>query len=130
MHPVDEDGDSMQSDFLVDTQVVGRAVTLALSGELDLVSSPILEEAFERVYETEAELIIVDLRGLEFMDSSGLHRLVAGQQRAVQSGRRFGLVRGSEQVQRLFDLTGIGELLTIVDSPEELLEVDQTPGAP
>jgi anti-sigma B factor antagonist len=130
MHPVDEDGDSMQSDFLVDTQVVGRAVTLALSGELDLVSSPILEEAFERVYETEAELIIVDLRGLEFMDSTGLHRLVAAQQRAVQSGRRFGLVRGSEQVQRLFDLTGIGELLTIVDSPEGLLEVDQTPGAP
>lgn len=130
MHPVDEDGDSMQSDFLVDTQATGRAVTLALSGELDLVSSPILEEAFERVYETDAELVIVDLRGLEFMDSTGLHRLVAAQQRAVHSGRRFGLIRGGEQVQRLFDLTGIAELLRIVDSPEELLEVDQTPGAP
>jgi anti-sigma B factor antagonist len=120
----------MQSDFVVDSQIAGRAVTLALSGELDLVSSPILEEAFERAYESDADLIIVDLRALEFMDSTGLHRLVAAQQRAVQSGRRFGLVRGTEQVQRLFDLTGMADLLPIVDSPDELLEVDQTPGAP
>lgn len=120
----------MQSDFQVDTQTTGRTITLALHGELDLVSSPMLEAAFERAYEHEFELIIVDLRGLEFMDSTGLHRLVAGQQRAGQSGRRFALVRGGEQVQRLFDLTGIAEVLTIVDSPDELLEVDQTPGAP
>ncbi|HTU87438.1 MAG TPA: STAS domain-containing protein [Solirubrobacteraceae bacterium] len=117
----------MQSDFLVDSQTTGRAVILALSGELDLVSSPILEEAFERAYESDAELIVVDLRRLEFMDSTGLHRLVAAQQRAVQSGRRFGLVKGTEQVQRLFDLTGMADLLPLVDSPDELLEVDQTP---
>jgi len=77
-----------------------------------------------------AELIIVDLRGLEFMDSTGLHRLVAAQQRMLQAGRRFGLVRGGEQVQRLFDLTGLAELLTMADTPDELLEVDQAPGAP
>ena len=117
----------MQSDFLVDTQTTGRSITLALSGELDLVSRPILEAAFERAYESAAELIVVDLRRLEFMDSTGLHSLVAAQQRAVQSGRRFGLVRGTEQVQRLFDLTGIAEFLPLVDSPDELLEVDQPP---
>ncbi|HEY4826218.1 MAG TPA: STAS domain-containing protein [Solirubrobacteraceae bacterium] len=120
----------MQSDFLVDTRVAGHAVTLALSGELDLVSSPILEQALERAHESGAELIIVDLRGLEFMDSTGLHRLVAAQQRMLQAGRRFGLVRGGEQVQRLFDLTGLAELLTMADTPDELLEVDQAPGAP
>ncbi|MGB8880746.1 MAG: STAS domain-containing protein [Solirubrobacteraceae bacterium] len=120
----------MKSDFVVDSQITGRAVTLVLSGELDLMSSPLLDQALEGAYASNPELIVVDLRGLEFMDSTGLHRLVAGQQRAVQSGRRFGVVRGGEQVQRLFDLTGIAELLTIVDAPEELAEVDQTPGAP
>ena len=84
----------------------------------------------ERAHESGAELIIVDLRGLEFMDSTGLHRLVAAQQRMLQAGRRFGLVRGGEQVQRLFDLTGLAELLTMADTPDELLEVDQAPGAP
>jgi anti-sigma B factor antagonist len=120
----------MQSDFVVDSQITGRAVTLALSGELDLMSSPIFEEALERAYEENPELIVVDLRGLEFMDSTGLHRLVSAQQRAIQSGRRFGVVRGGEPVQRLFDLTGIADLLTMVGSPEELLEADPTSGAP
>jgi anti-sigma B factor antagonist len=117
----------MQSDFLVDSQITGRTVTLSLSGELDLISSPILEEAFQRAHESDVDLIVVDLRRLEFMDSTGLHGLVAAQQRAAQSGRRFGLIRGTEQVQRLFDLTGMADLLPIVDSPEELLEVDQAP---
>jgi anti-sigma B factor antagonist len=121
----------MQSDFVVDSQTTGRAVTLALSGELDLLSSPILERAFESVYESDAELILIDLRRLEFMDSTGLHRLVAAQHRATQSGRRFGVVRGAaEQVQRLFDLTGVADLLTLVDSPDDLLEVDPAPGTP
>jgi anti-sigma B factor antagonist len=120
----------MKSDFVVDSQITGRAVTLVLSGELDLLSSPMLEQALEGAYRSNAELIVVDLRGLEFMDSTGLHRLIAAQQRAIQSGQRFGLVRGGEQVQRLFDLTGIAELLTIVDAPEELAEVDPAAGAP
>jgi anti-sigma B factor antagonist len=120
----------MHSDFGVDTQTSGRTVTLALSGELDLVSAPILDEALDRTYESGAELIIVDLRGLEFMDSTGLHRLVAAQHHLAERGRRLAVVRGGDQVHRLFELTGIGELLTIVDSPDKLLETDATPGAP
>jgi anti-anti-sigma factor len=118
----------MQSDFVVDTQTTGRAMTLTLSGELDLVSSPILRQSLDRANEADAELIVVDLRKLEFMDSTGLHLLVTAQQRAHDSARRFAVVRGGEHVQRLFDLSGIGDLLQVVDSPDGLLEVDQTPG--
>jgi anti-sigma B factor antagonist len=120
----------MKSDFVVDSQITGRAVTLVLSGDLDLLSSPILDEALEGAYASNPEQIVLDLRGLEFMDSTGLHRLVAAQQRAAQSGQRFAVVRGGEQVQRLFDLTGIAEVLTIIDAPEQLAEVDPAPGAP
>lgn len=63
------------------------------------------------------------------MDSTGLHRLVAAQHRLLQRGRRLALVRGGEQVQRLFELTGVGELMTMVDSPGELLETGPAPGA-
>ena len=118
----------MQSNFVVETQRTGRAVTLALSGELDLVSSPILGQALERANESDAELLIVDLRKLEFMDSTGLHLLVTAHQRAHESGRRFALIRGGDQVQRLFDLSGTAEFLPIVDSIEALLEIDQAPG--
>jgi anti-sigma B factor antagonist len=119
----------MQSDFLVETHPSGRAVTLKLSGELDLLSSPHLARAVDGL-SSDAELVMIDLRRVEFMDSTGLHVLVQAQQRAQESGQRFALIRGGEQVQRLLDLTGVAELLTIVDSPDELLEVDQAPGAP
>ena len=120
----------MQSNFFVDTHIIGRTIMLALSGELDLLSGPGLARVLERLPESEAELIVVDLRGLEFMDSTGLHLLVQAQQTAHESGRRFVLIRGSDHVQRLFDLTGVTDGLTIVDSPDELFEVDQAPGAP
>lgn len=119
----------MQSDFSVETHTSGRAITLTIHGELDLLSAPVLEQALGEVKALEVDLIILDLRELAFMDSTGLHLLVQAQQHAHDSGRSFALVRGGEQVQRLLDVTGVGDALTIVDSPEELLEVDKAPGA-
>ena len=112
----------MKSDFAVYTHTAGRATTLALTGELDLLSSPALEQELDAVTESEAELIIVDLRELEFMDSTGLHVLVHAQQRMQDLGRSLALIRGGEAVQRLFDLTGVSDGLTIVDSPDDLFE--------
>lgn len=117
----------MQSNFAVHTHITGRAVRLALSGELDLVSTPVLERAMDDVAGLDIELIVLDLREVEFMDSTGLHLLLRAQQQAHDSGRRFALVRGGDQVQRLFDLTGVAENLTIVDSPEELAEAHEAP---
>jgi anti-sigma B factor antagonist len=119
----------MQSNFHVETHITGRVTTLVVSGELDLLSSPALDRAMTGLARADAELIIVDLRALEFMDSTGLHRLLQAQQAAHDAGLRFALIRGREEVQRLFDLTGVADGLTIVGSPDELLEVDQAPGA-
>jgi anti-sigma B factor antagonist len=96
-------------------------VVVVVSGELDLASAPALDDELERGAASSVELVIVDLRGIEFMDSTGLSTLVKAQQRAVDQGHRFGVVRGPQQVQRLLDLTGVGERLTLVDTPEQLL---------
>lgn len=121
----------MESNFAVHTHSTGRTVRLALSGELDIVSSPVLERTMAELAASDAELFVVDLRGLEFMDSTGLHVLLQAQQQAHDLGRRFALIRGPEQVQRLFDLTGLTDTLTIVDTPEDrLLEADQAHIAP
>jgi anti-anti-sigma factor len=95
-----------------------------------MVSGPVLERALQALPEPDLELIIIDLRRLEFMDSTGLHLLVQAQQQAEESGRRLALVRGGDQVQRLLDLSGVGHALTVVDAPDQLLEVDPAPGAP
>lgn len=99
----------------------GRAVIVAVAGELDLASSPELEEELDRVWESDPEQLVIDLRRLEFMDSTGLSIIVGAHQRLAEHGRSLTLVKGSPQVQRLLDLTGVAERLQLVDTPEEVV---------
>ena len=108
----------MESNFLVDRRADGGATILTVTGELDLLSSPVLERALA---DSDGDPVIVDLRGLEFMDSTGLHVLIQAHQRTHDAGRRLVLVRARAHVQRLVDLTGVSESLTSVDSPHAAL---------
>jgi anti-anti-sigma factor len=113
---------STQENFRVEVRTENRAVVFAVEGELDLASSPTLEQELDRVHDADADLLIVDLRRLRFMDSTGLHALVKANKRATEAGRRFAVVRGGAQIERLLNLTGVGELLIVADTPEELLQ--------
>ena len=115
----------MNNDFSVVVHNQGGASVVAVSGELDLRTSPELEERLASAFDAGAELVILDLRQIEFMDSTGLRVLLGAHQRASESGRRFALVRGADQVERVLTLTGVRDLLTVVDSPEELLAADE-----
>ena len=110
-----------QNNFGVEVRREDRAVVFALRGELDLASSPILEQELDRVRSEDVDLVIVDLRELRFMDSTGLHALVKANRRATEAGRRFAVIQGGAQIQRLLNLTGVGDVLNVADSPEELL---------
>ena len=116
----------MNSDFSVEVRNEGDAWVVGASGELDLRTSPELEERLDHVWQAGAELVILDLRQIEFMDSTGLRVLLAAHQRAHETGRRFALVRGADQVERVLTLTGVRDLLTVVDAPEELLAAGES----
>lgn len=111
----------MESNFGVEVVDGEQAVVIGVSGELDLATSPELERELQRSTASAAELLIIDLRKLEFMDSTGLSVLVRAHQKTTQSGKQFAVVKGPQQVQRLLSLTGVAERLTVVDTPEELL---------
>ncbi|HWF55871.1 MAG TPA: STAS domain-containing protein [Solirubrobacteraceae bacterium] len=111
----------MQSHFSVEQRSEGDATMLVVTGELDLAASPTLEERLDHVFDGSTSQLIIDLRALEFIDSTGLSVLVKAHQRAEDAGRRFGLVNGGSQVRRLLSLTGIAERLTVADEPDELL---------
>jgi anti-sigma B factor antagonist len=111
----------LQNHFKTELHRDGGVAVLALWGELDLSSSAELDGQLERL---DADRIIVDLRELEFIDSTGLGALVKAHQRAQAEGRFLGLVKGGAQVQRLLDLTGLSRRLTIADTPEELTTGD------
>ncbi len=112
---------SAQEDFRVDVRNEERAIVFVVAGELDLATSPTLEQELNRPRDGDIDLVIVDLRDLRFMDSTGLHALVKAHKRARDAGRRFALVHGGGQVERLLNLTGVGDLLVVAQSPEELL---------
>jgi anti-anti-sigma factor len=111
----------VNSQFRVEVRSEGTAAVIVVHGELDLASGPELEQVLDRVAEQPTELLIIDLREVDFMDSTGLSIIVKAHQRFADEGRKLGLVKGSPQVQRLLDLTGVAERLPLVDSPEELL---------
>ncbi len=111
----------MQSQFRVDVRHEEGGTVIALSGELDLASSPDLEQKLDEVFASDAELVVLDLRELEFMDSTGLSVLIRAHQTAEEARRRLYLVKGPPQVQRLLTLTGVGERLAVVDTPEDAL---------
>jgi anti-sigma B factor antagonist len=95
---------------------------VGVSGELDLASGPELEAELNQLNGADTNMVVIDLRELDFMDSTGLSILVRAHQRLAGEGCEIGLVRGSQQVQRLLDLTGVADRLRLVDAPEDLLD--------
>jgi anti-anti-sigma factor len=81
--------------------------TLILSGELDLASRPLLDEALARVGQERIETLVLDLSGVSFMDSTGLHAVLVAKDLCARYRRELLFVRGSAQVQRLFELSGV-----------------------
>jgi anti-sigma B factor antagonist len=102
-----------------ETTTNGTVAVVAPTGELDLSGATVLEAELDRLAaEPELGTIVLDLRGLEFMDSSGLRLIVMADMRAREAGRRFALVKGTDTVHRVFEITRMSERLDFVASPE------------
>jgi anti-sigma B factor antagonist len=101
--------------------LAGGAVRVALRGELDLEHAYTFDEELRRVEELRPPCLVLDLRGLSFLDSSGLARLLAANRRARRERRRLLLVRGTAAVQRLLAITAVGSHFeTVSEVPQEL----------
>src|ERR1041385_8567280 len=84
-------------------------VRVVLAGELDIGSAPEVEEVLRKVESDGVSTLTIDLRGLTFMDSTGLRMLVAAHKRAQDAARVLRIIRGPAPVQRILDLTGLGD---------------------
>jgi anti-anti-sigma factor len=99
------------------TETDGTTVRLALMGELDIAGATRVERELERIERELPATIVLDLRELAFMDSTGLRVIVAADGRAREQARRLVIVRGSDTVQRIIEMTRLHERLEIVDDP-------------
>jgi anti-anti-sigma factor len=102
------------------TTVTGDVAVVSLTGELDVAGSALLDAELERITVDHAPpTIVLDLSGLDFMDSTGLRLVVLGDARAKELGRRLVIVRGNDSVHRVFEITRMAERLNFVDSAAE-----------
>jgi anti-anti-sigma factor len=93
------------------------SVIVVLDGEIDLCAAPEFEASLTRVGAGHTKPIVVDLDRVSFMDSAGVHVLLQFAL-AAGNGSRLALTRGSPQVRRLLEVTGVGRFLTFVASPQ------------
>ncbi len=104
---------SMPEGLAVEETVGDGAVTIALVGELDLASVPVLERRLEAVERDRPGRIVIDLTGLSFIDSSGLRVLLLAAGRAREGEHELLLTQPTDAVRRVLEMTGALDLLSL-----------------
>jgi anti-sigma B factor antagonist len=87
------------------------------AGDLDLDTVHRVEAALRELRDAGCGDLVLDLRGLTFMDSTGLRLVIRWHTAAQDEGFRFAVVPGPEVVQRVFRLTGMDAHLTVAHPP-------------
>jgi anti-sigma B factor antagonist len=98
---------SGETSFELKRAVQGDRHTIVLSGEVDLLAVPALEAAVRELCLARVPEIVLDLRGVTFMDSTGLKATVAAHQLCRRHRCAFSVIPGPTQIQTLFELTGL-----------------------
>jgi anti-sigma B factor antagonist len=96
--------------LLLETTRIGSHDVIVAAGEIDLASAPRVESAIEQFAGQE---VVLDLRGVEFMDSAGLKVLLSQRSRLEDSGGALRLVLGEGAVMRLLELTNVSNAFLI-----------------
>ncbi len=95
----------------------GASTRIAPAGELDIATTPALEQAITEATSEPGTHLVLDLRELTFMDSTGLRTLAQTSARAEQDGFTLAIWRGSRQIERVLEISGLGALLPLEDAP-------------
>jgi anti-sigma B factor antagonist len=93
----------------------GRTVHVRPEGELDLTTAGVVEDRLRAARTAGAGRLVVDLRGLTFMDSTGLTLLTRWSLGTERDDYEFALVAGDPRIQRLFEITGMTPHFAFVD---------------
>jgi anti-anti-sigma factor len=101
-------------------------IRIILRGDLDIGNAPQVEEALLAAEATDVPIIRLDLRELDFLDSTGLRVILSAQLRAAVDGDRLRVTPGNDRVQRVFAMTGTTDLLHFEDEgdpPNNVVEM-------
>lgn len=103
---------------------------VAIDGEIDLACSPELREVLHAQAKARRPLLVLDFKGVSYVDSSGLATLIEYVRKAQDFGGSVALVNVSERVRTIFDLVRLSEFLPIYPTlADARAALPATPGA-
>jgi anti-sigma B factor antagonist len=107
--------------FTFDVAQTAAATVMTLGGELDVVCADAFKRRFSDATEDEPDRVVIDLRELTFIDSTGLALLLAVNEMAQDGGFALSIVSNQDDFARkIFRMTGTERLLPVVDEPPDL----------
>jgi anti-sigma B factor antagonist len=95
----------LSSHLRLDTRRIRDDAFVSVEGDVDLTTFAAVASALDAA-RVGASVVVLDLREVVFMDTSGLRLVISEQQRAQADGYRFVVVPGTGRVQRLFEIAG------------------------
>ena len=106
------------------TQVkdVGGMKVVELEGEIDLSTAAVFKETVYEVIESGHTDLVIDLSGLEFMDSTGLGVLVAALKKTTTEGGSIRLICDKRNILKVFTITGLDKVFSIYDNLQRCLD--------
>ena len=110
-HPV-------MSDFRFETSQRGGDYLVRLFGDFDISGFNEVDEELARIQSDGQPTVTLDLRGLTFIDSSGIRAILKADARARALGKRLRLIAGPQRVHKVFQITRLDDQLEFVD-PED-----------
>ena len=101
----------------------GRLLMVIFQGELTLEIVEELKSRIEELFLDDWDILVIYLKDIDFLDSSGIGFLVATNNRAKQSGKKFYLLAPSQQVVKTLKLVNLLHFFDILDNEDALITV-------
>ena len=98
-----------------------QTCVIAVEGEADMATAVKFNESFFRAARSGTRRVVADLTDVDFIDSTMLNALVVGHRRMTRDRGRFAVVCNGHRVRRVFEVTGLGQILELFESREDAL---------
>lgn len=106
-------------DIALDSRPEGSWTVIDVKGEVDVYTAPKLREKIVDLVNQGSHQIVVNLEGVEFLDSTGLGVLVGGLKRVKSHDGTLSLVCTKPKILKVFSITGLSKVFPIYDTVQE-----------
>jgi anti-sigma B factor antagonist len=102
-----------QQPFAVSEHDEQGSLRLAVTGEIDVATAPTLRERLDGAIDRGTGILIVDLLGVTFLDSTALGVLIGARERCQQQSMQLRIVLSEARIVKIFEITGLTEMFSI-----------------